>query len=382
MTKELLQLMGTDLHKIEAPSQIYHNGKFIGFPLSPLDLMLKLGPITILKAGLELIFARMRSSDGDGSFESFAARMYGETLARLFLLNYSEKLWGLPGTALSPHISGKRLKGLDLGTFLKETLRKRQGDSNHLEGSFYYPKGGYGAIVDKLAQVCGSTNIRTNSRITKISHRQGRINHLWINDQARIDVDEVVSTLPLPLFLRILEPEPERQILEAAQTLRFRNLILATLFLDRERISNNASIYISDPGIPITRIYEPKNRSEIMAPPGKTSLCVEIPCNPGDPMWCKDDDELISLARSELMKLEIIQEEDISGGVVHRMHHAYPVLNLETEKTVAMLYEYVGKFQNLRISGRNGKFLYTHLHDMLRFGWEVIDDLISSAGDQ
>jgi protoporphyrinogen oxidase len=34
VTQELLDLMGSDLQRIEAPSQIYHDGKFIGFPLS------------------------------------------------------------------------------------------------------------------------------------------------------------------------------------------------------------------------------------------------------------------------------------------------------------------------------------------------------------
>ena len=116
MTRELQNLLGSDLHKVEAPSQIYHDGKFIGFPLSLFDLTMKLGPATILKAGLELILARLRGKDGDGSFESFSNRMYGKTLARLFLLNYSEKLWGKPSALLSPHISGRRLKGLDLAT--------------------------------------------------------------------------------------------------------------------------------------------------------------------------------------------------------------------------------------------------------------------------
>jgi protoporphyrinogen oxidase len=374
MTRELLNLLGSNLQKVEAPSQIYHDGKFIGFPLSLFDLTVKLGPVTILKAGLELIHARMRAKDGDGSFESFATRMYGKTLARLFLLNYSEKLWGKPGATLSPHISGRRLKGLDLATFLKETFPGRGEDSNHLEGSFYYPKGGYVAIVDKLAEVCGEANIRTNSRITKIFHNEGKIHQIEINNQERIAVDEVVSTLPLPLFVRILEPEPDTELIDAARTLRFRNLILVASFLDREKVSDNATLYVSDPSVPITRIYEPKNRSEIMAPPGKTSLC-EIPCDPGDHLWKKDDNELIALTRSELIKLKLVTDGEISGSVVHRMSNAYPILDLESENTVDMLLNYSGNFRNLRVSGRNGRFLYTSMLDMLKFGSEVIDDL-------
>jgi protoporphyrinogen oxidase len=373
--------MGSDLQKIEAPSQIYKNGKYIGFPLSPLDLMVKLGPATFFKAGLELIIARLRANHGNGSFERFAIRMYGKTLSQLFLLDYSEKLWGQSGTTLSPYISGMRLKGLDLETFLRETFLGRRAGTNHLEGSFYYPKGGYGAIVDKLVGVIGSENIHTNSRVTKIFHKDGKIHYLEINSQKRIPVDEVVSTLPLPLLLRILEPKPDDEILEMANSLRFRNLIIVVLFLDRERVSENASIYISDPNIPITRIYEPKNRSMAMAPQGKTSLCAEIPCDPGDTMWNNGEGDLVSLARSILMDLKLVREGELIGSTIHRMENAYPVLDLKSEAAVTGLYDYLGKFQNLRLSGRNGMFLYTHMHDMLRFGMDVIDKIKSSVAD-
>jgi hypothetical protein len=77
MTRELLNLLGSNLQKVEAPSQIYHDGKFIGFPLSLFDLTVKLGPVTILKAGLELIHARMRCST--------TRKSSGENQALLFL---------------------------------------------------------------------------------------------------------------------------------------------------------------------------------------------------------------------------------------------------------------------------------------------------------
>lgn len=377
MTQELLHLLGSDLQVVDAPSQIYHNGKFIGFPLSLFDLTMKLGPFSILKAGLELILARLWARDNDGSFESFATRMYGKTLARLFLLNYSEKLWGRPGSSLSPYISGRRLKGLDLATFLKETFLGRRGDSNHLEGSFYYPKGGYGAIVDKLAEVCGDENIRTNSRITRIFHADGRIQEVEINGQERIAVKEVVNTLPLPLFVKLLAPQPENDLLEAARSLKFRSLVLVASFLDREKVSDNATLYVSDPNIPITRVYEPKNRSNTMAPPGKTSLCAEFPCDPGDDLWKMTDEELIAVTHSALVKLNLVQDDEFIGSVVHRMSNAYPILDLQSESVVDDLLDHMGQFQNLITTGRNGRFLYTAMNDMLRFGSEVVEELLS-----
>lgn len=86
--------------------------------------MVKLGLFTFARAGVDLVAARLAGpSDENGSFESFALRQYGRTIAEAFLLDYSKKLWGLPCDQLSPSISGRRLKGLNFKTFLKETFQ-------------------------------------------------------------------------------------------------------------------------------------------------------------------------------------------------------------------------------------------------------------------
>ena len=86
------------------------------------------------------------------------------------LLNYSEKLWGLPCNQLSPNIAGNRLKGLNLKNILKETVLCTNDSALHLDGSFYYPQRGIGTIVEKLADFCGEETIRKCSKISNIFH--------------------------------------------------------------------------------------------------------------------------------------------------------------------------------------------------------------------
>jgi protoporphyrinogen oxidase len=374
--REIMCLLGDEMRKINAPSQIFYNGKFIDFPLSPLDLLINLGIPTFAKAGLELLAARLKKEPGNGSFESFAVRTYGSTIANRFLLNYTEKLWGRPCNTLSPHISGRRLKGLDLMTFIREAFLGKNIKTTHLDGGFYYPKRGFGSIVESLAEACGTENIRTNSPITRINHQHGRIESIEINGGDRVSVDEVVSTLPLPILLRILEPQPKASILNLAKNLKFRNLILVVLIVDQDSISKNASIYISDPDIPFTRIYEPKNRSASMSPDGKTTLCIELPCDPGDELWNTSDERLKRMVRTQLNQLGIVREEIIIEDLVYRMSHAYPVLELGVEEQIHTLYDYLEGFGNLKLSGRNGRFLYTHVVDLMRFGIDLVQEYI------
>ncbi|MCK4836893.1 MAG: NAD(P)-binding protein, partial [Candidatus Aminicenantes bacterium] len=171
ITREIKALMGDDIVKIDVPSQIYFKNKLVDFPLSPLNLLKNLGLFTFIKAGLEVLVSKLKKKNGEKNFETFALRTYGRTIANLFLLNYSEKLWGAPCNQLSPNVSGKRMKGLDLKTFLKEAVMGRKAKTEHLDGAFYYPREtGIGAITERLEQFCGQDNIRLNFKVTKIFH--------------------------------------------------------------------------------------------------------------------------------------------------------------------------------------------------------------------
>lgn len=378
VTEEVKKLLGKDLKKIDVPSQIYYRGKFIDFPFSTLNLMKSLGLYAFAKAGFELISSRLTSSGLNRDFESFALHTYGKTIANCFLLNYSEKLWGVACNKLSSNIAGKRLKGLNLRTFFMETILGQKTKTEHLEGSFYYPKMGIGTIAEKLGEFCGEENILRNSKITKILHNHRRIQAVEVNGRERIDIDEVVSTLPLNLFLQMMEPIPPGEILLLAKSLRYRDVILVALFLNRESVTEVATVYFSDPDFPFTRICEPKNRSTYMSPSGKTSLVAEIPCQQGDKSWSLEDDRLIQLVRSKLIRIGWIKEEEIIDALVSRINHAYPILGIGLEEKIQRINTFLKRFSNLKLSGRNGRFIYAWIHNMIKLGKEIIEEYVPS----
>ena len=265
------------------------------------------------------------------------------------------------------------MKGLNLKTFLKETVSGRKAKTEHLDGSFYYPKNGYGTIVDKLAEFCGEEHIYRNSRITGIFHDFKKIQAVEINNAKRIDVDGVVSTLPLPQFIRLLSPSPDEKVVSIAKTLRFRSLIIVTVFLDKNSITDKGSIYFPERQFPFTRVYEPKNRSRDMSPMGKTSLCAEIPCFPDSEFWNMPESALAKNVYSHFIRFGWIQEKDIIDTTVLRLPVAYPVLEKGVDDKKQKIIVFLENFSNLEISGRNGKFLYTHVHDIMRAGKDIID---------
>jgi protoporphyrinogen oxidase len=383
-TREFRDLLGDDLLTVDAPSRIVHNGRLLRFPLTALDLLRHLSPRLTARIGREIL-AQRKAPERPENFEALAVGRYGKTLADLFLLGYTRKLWGRDPADLSPAVAGGRLDGLDAGSALRAALGLRaRPEARHLDGSFLYPKHGIGSLFRALENRLPPDSVRTGSRVTRIRHDEGksgaRIHGITTftasgtKGAEDIPVDRVVSTLPLPVFLRALDPLPPPDILELANGIAFRNLILCVLRLDADRFSENASLYFPDPDAPFTRLYEPANRSPFMAPRGQTCVVLEAPCDPGDALWNAPDAEWIARAEAHVRRIPGAPKGlRIPAATVMRISHAYPVLERNAASTAEALLEYCGRFSNLRLAGRNALFRYAHIHDMFRQGREAVE---------
>jgi len=386
-------LLGDDLAVVNAPSRIVRAGRTFAFPPEPRDLLRGLTAREILRVALDTAARAFRrpGTTHPANFRDLAVMRYGTTLADLFLLGYTRKLWGRDPALLSPAVAGGRLDGLNLGTLTKTLIRSLTGPGAgarvaHLDGAFLYPPRGIGALFEALTARLPAESVHPNERISRLRHEDGRIVSIRIerlDDPGRHTIDDlpvtnVVSTLPLPALLRALDPAPPRDVLARADRIAFRNLILCVLRLGRPRFTPNASLYFPDGDIPFTRLYEPKNRGPLMAPQSETCLVLEIPCDPDDQTWRAED---ATIVESTLTALERAMgaagaiRADVLETSVQRISHAYPVLERSHEDDVAAMLAYCNTFANLRLAGRNALFRYAHIHDMFRQGKEAVGKL-------
>lgn len=372
---EIMNIMGPQLSAIDLPSQIYMNGSFVDFPLSPFNLSRFLGFADTLNAAGQFLKARLKKENKFSNFESYAVFQYGKRIAELFLLNYSQKLWGLPCYQLSPHISGKRLEGLSLSSFIIESLTSSRTKTRHLDGMFYYPDRGFGQITETLAARIGSQSIKLNNRVTRLYHNGVRIHSIEINNSKKVDAKTIISTLPLPNLVHLLTPSPPSQVLNMARQLRYQSLILVVFFINRASITNSGTMYFPDHRFPFTRISEPKNRSAYMAPPDQTSLLIEIPCDQNRTYANKETHEMVIDIQNHLYKLGWVDPESIIDVRVHRLDYAYPLLKLGYENKVEHINRYLQRFENLILTGRSSLFQYIHFHDVMDKGRQIAQTL-------
>ena len=366
---EIKGLLGNDIREIDRPSYIFYNGKFIHFPFTPFEVFSKLSPYTGMKAALAFLI-RNRNQE-QLSFRDIAEAKYGSVISDLFLNNYSEKLWGLPTNELSPKISGSRLKHLNLQTLLRDIFLPN-AVPKHMEGKFYYPVEGFGQIAEHLAEYAGWENIELNRRVSSFKHEGGRIERITTADGSQFEVDQVVSSLPLTLMIRLLDPLPPTEVLDIVENVTFRHVTLICFFLKKESVTPGATIYFPSEKFDFTRGYEPRNRSAKMSPDGMTSFVVEVP---SAAMHSPNKDGLLSRIKNQLIGCGLFEEADIIDTTSYDIPYAYPVLRVGIEKDVERLLDYLSQYKNLHITGRNGLFEYSWTHDMMTIGKQTINAL-------
>ena len=277
VTNEIKSLLGDSLLKVSSPSKIYFEGRSFNFPINIKDIIFKFDLKTLSKILLENILNRLRITRTPQHFEDVAYSSYGKTISDMFLIPYTEKLWGRKADMLDISITGGRLKSLDLKSIIKDMFKRKTRNSGHYEGDFYYPASGFGEIFEAMGSIIGANNIHLNSKISYIEHKDKNITSIIDSNGVSLPIKNLVFTASLDHLLKSLNPNPPRKIMHYLDYIKYRSIFICVIYLDMKNFSSNASIYFPDSDCPFTRIYEPKNRSKKLSPENKTCLVVEVP---------------------------------------------------------------------------------------------------------
>ena len=364
VTMEIKSLLGSDLKRVSAPSKIHFNSKMIDFPLRFPNIFFQLKSSLIVKIIIENIINRLKPKVDINSFKDFAYQKYGKTLSELFLISYTEKLWGENTEKLDPVISGGRFKHLDIRTLINSFINNSKNKPKHLEGEFYYPRLGFGSIFDSIGEYIGSENIHLNSSVQSINHEQNKVKSVVLENGNVIKVGNLISTMPINILAKALKPKPPNEILTFLESIRFRKIKLCILYLSINQFTENASIYFPDISCPFNRIYEPKNRSADMAPDGQTSIVIEIPMGKNNINVDIGDEQLYEEIVFYLQCKKLLKKETIIKYKMVEIPFAYPVILKDNGIKIKKSISYFSAFRNMDIVGRNATFEYLHTHDL------------------
>jgi protoporphyrinogen oxidase len=383
--RDMEKLLGDDLLWRVRHGRILLKGRWIHFPLKPVDLLLRLPPRFALSIVRDLARKLLtRPSGGEDTFESILRRSLGPTICEEFYFPYARKLWGIEPKDLAETAARRRVSGSSIGKILKKVAGQIPGLKSPTAGRFYYPRQGYGQISQRYADAARTlgaeflfqaavTAIETDgSRVTGVRYQQG-------DQEKLIPADLVWSTLPVSLLARFMRPEPPPDVVEAARGMKFRGMILIYLILEQDQFSPTDAYYFPESIIPISRMSEPKNFTGTAEPRGRTVLCAELPSDPGQPEWELSDDELGRRLTAWLERARLPVTAPIKQVVTRRLSHAYPVYTRDFESRQAKLDAWIGGIDGLLTFGRQGLFAHDNTHHALATAYAAANCLDSDG---
>ena len=386
----LRELMGGELLSVPRKSQILLRGRYFDYPLRPLNAVWGLGVPTTVRMLFDYAIERLKNRLWDPqmiSLEDWVVSRFGRSMYRVYFKEYSEKVWGIDCDRICMEWVEQRIQGLSLGIAIRNALFKSRGAPvATLAEEFLYPPLGIGRIAERMREEIERENrVLTGVRVERLEHHGDRVEGLTVTkgDRTRVvEGEEFISTIPLTALVRMLHPAAPVRVLEAASRLRYRDLVIVAVMLDRERVTDQTWMYVPGPEIPFSRIHEPTNWSATMAPRGKTLLVTEHFCFSGDGTWRARDEDLAQMTIGHLARMRFVDRREVLDSAVVRVAKAYPVFEVGYREHYDQVCEYLGRFRNLDIAGRGGTFKYLNMDHAIAAGIEAAERAIRRSGGE
>ena len=307
------------------------------------------------------------NKDKRTNFRQWILNTFGSGIARHFMLPYNNKFWTIPAHRLSwewvdGYIPVPTIKDLLNGTIAQS--KKRLG----YNARFWYPcKGGIESLIFAF-QKSIRNNIYTLHRATKIDLAKRTVT--FQNDRA-VRFDNLISTLPLPEMLKLI-PNLPTEIRVALSKLKYTSILCLNLGVARENISDKHWIYFPEKRFIFFRVGFPTNFSSSVAPPGKSSLYVEVAYSPNKLV---NKNDLVKRILGDLSKAEILSGDDtIEVRDPLDIKYAYIIYDKNYKESKKLIHEYLNRHHIYPI-GRYGRWKYMSMEDAILDGKWISESL-------
>ena len=359
---------------IEIPrkSGVRMAGRFYDWPLRP-TVLLSMPIATMLRASKDLV--RREHLEGE-SFEADVVNKYGRTLHDIFFGPYTEKFlfhapselhrdWARAG--VNRAIIDKRARADSLWSLLRTTFLPTP-----VETMFLYPPTGVGRFSERLADGILAMNgqIVLGQAVTGVDTQGSRVTAIRAGAR-RIPCQSLVWTGPLPVINRHLGID--------GIDLDYLSTIFFNIEIGKPLKRDYQWIYFGGDEI-FSRVSAPAAFSPATVPPGKSSLCVELTCREGDARW-HEPERYTQAVIADLERTGTIDRaSDVERVHIERVPDTYPIYKLNYLGELTKNLRALGRYSNLLLAGRCGRFWYNNMDHSIGQGLTMSDKIL--RGDE
>lgn len=357
-------VLGRNSQQNKRNTKIFYKGLFIKYPFE--NGLYELPKDDLYFCIHEFIKTLIAVEKGElpppSNFREWINYTFGKGIADLYMIPYNEKIWKYPTERMSMHWVDGRIPRPPVEDIIKSAVGIETEGYTH-QSVFSYPlRGGIEAMVRGIAKPI-EENIRTGFHISSVRNEDGKF---IISDGSReITAGRLISTIPVQELLNCLDgvPEPVRK---ACSELKYNSI--ACIFIGiKGKVPDISWMYIPEKELGLfNRISFPSNYSPHVAPPGHSSILVEITYREGDEASVMKDKDIIDHVVRALEKMKIIKRSDdvVYSGLM-RQKYAYVIYDLDYLRNIAVLKEYCAG-RGIGLVGRFAEFEYLNMDGCIR----------------
>jgi UDP-galactopyranose mutase len=212
---------------------------------------------------------------------------------------------------------------------------------------FGYPlRGGFQALMNGFLPLL-SGRLELNTRIARVSARR----HVVYDQRGTAFPYKVlISTMPLPVLIRLLESDAPATVRRAARELRHVSVRCVHLGIGRPELTEKHWIYYPEDTV-FHRIFVQGNASPHCNPPGGFGLSCEITYSPRKPLPV-DGQALIERCLADCRRVGLIRQDDpVWTALQVDLPHAYVVYDHGRAEQVGTIRAWLEQ-QDILLAGR------------------------------
>jgi protoporphyrinogen oxidase len=360
--KEVLELMvnvlGDNVHKLRRSNKIFHDGRFVKYPFeNELSALSPADRDWCLNTFLNNPYAQYSPQN----MLQFFLVTFGEGITNLYLRPYNEKIWKYDPSLMDTQMVERIPKPPP-----EDIIKSAQGVAT--EGYlhqlyFYYPKhGGVQSLLNGfLHRLNGKTKILANVKLNRIKKIDGSF-QVECSDGPAKGFDRLVSTVPIPDLIAMLDPVAPESVRAAAQSLKYNSIAICLLHVKTDKLGDNFAVMVPDKKILFHRL----SKLDFLLPEesrdGTTRIMAEVTYRAGDSISRLNDRELLDRVSDDLSKLGFIAGRDaVMADDIIRQKYAYVIYDLDHRRNMKTIRDFCEGEWGIHLHGRFGEFEYINM---------------------
>ena len=363
--QELVErLLGKKLYIQQRDARIYTHGVVIDYPFQKFyDQINDPEVVRRCEEGL-----RNRAGDPHlaANYEEYILRQFGDGIAESFMLPYNRKLWARDLKRLSTEWTSQRVAAPKGATerFLTSGGERKPLQSDTEVG--YPMEGGFEEIYRAFRKSVPEVQLSAD-----VAHVDPERRTATTSDGRTYAWKQLVSSMPLPELLRIVEGAPA-EVVSLAGQLEYMSLRIQMLLTGRPLSTGIQRIYIGDPEIPPHKVAFNHNSSRALRHRPHHAIMAEVSYSEEKPVAFE---EIAPRTIEMLRRVNIIEESnDVTWQGQMDVKYGYPVYTHRRPELVGRIKEWLAA-RDIYTLGRFGSWEYINSDACIMEGLSMAEEM-------